>query len=159
VRGSPVLHRQQSPHLRRHDAKRLAGDQDQAISTSETRENMMPVTGLLAATAVDAYTLTADRVVATAAAVVALAAAIIGGLALLRPIGRSRKRTSIVALVTGMAGIVVGGLVVATADGGPGTGNGIVGGYAALAFGLIGVVLGGLALTRTRAAARTDRLR
>ena len=118
----------------------------------------MPVAGLLAATTVDAYTLTADRIVATAAAVVALAAVIIGGLALLRPIGRNRKRTSIVALATGLAGIVVGGLVVTTADGGPGTGNGVVGGYAALALGLIGVLLGGFALNRTRDAARTNRL-
>jgi hypothetical protein len=38
----------------------------------------------------------------------------------------------------------------ATADGGPETGNGVVGGYAALAIGLIAVVLGGLALTRSR---------
>jgi uncharacterized protein DUF6223 len=120
---------------------------------------MMPVTGLIAATAVDAYTLTGDRVIATAAAVAALAAAIIGGLALRRPIGRNRKRTSMVALVAGMVGIVVGGLVVTTADGGPGTGNGVVGGYAALALGLIGVFLGGLALSRTRDAARTGRLR
>ncbi len=48
--------------------------------------------------------------------------------------------------------MVVGGLVVATADGGPGTGNGIVGGFAALAIGLIAAILGGLALARSRRA-------
>jgi len=113
----------------------------------------MSISELLAASAVDAYTLTGNRVVATAAAVVALAAAVIGGLALRRNAGRNSKRISTVALTAGMIGVVVGGLVVATADGGPGTGNGIVGGYAALAFGLIGVLLGGFALARTRNAA------
>ena len=39
---------------------------------------------------------------------------------------------------------------VAAADGGPGTGYGIVGGYVALVVGLIAVVLGGLALSRAR---------
>ena len=54
------------------------------------------------------------------------------------------------ALVAGVAGVLVGALVVATADGGPGTGNGIVGGYAALALGLIAALLGGLAFARSR---------
>ncbi|MFC7641205.1 DUF6223 family protein [Streptosporangium lutulentum] len=48
------------------------------------------------------------------------------------------------------------GLVVAAADGGPGTGYGIVGGYLALAVGLIAMALAGLALARSRRAA--DRL-
>jgi len=70
--------------------------------------------------AVDAYTLTAGRLVGTVAALLAL------------------------------AGLVIGGLVVAAADGGPGTGNGIVGGFAALVLGLIAMVLGRLALARSR---------
>ena len=49
--------------------------------------------------------------------------------------------------------MVVGGLVLAVADGGPGTGNGVVGGALALVLGLIAMVLGGLALARSR---RTD---
>lgn len=116
----------------------------------ETKEKLMPISDLLAASTVDAYTLTGDRIVATAAAIAALAAAIIGGLALARPTGRSGKWKSGVALAAGVTGIVIGGLVVATADGGPGTGNGIVGGYAALVLGLIATLLGGLALVRTR---------
>jgi len=44
----------------------------------------MPINDLLAASTVEAYTLTGDRIVATVAAVAALAAAIIGGLALVR---------------------------------------------------------------------------
>jgi hypothetical protein len=39
---------------------------------------------------------------------------------------------------------------VAAADGGPGTGYGIVGGYVALAVGLVAVVLGGLVVARSR---------
>jgi hypothetical protein len=50
----------------------------------------------------------------------------------------------------GVAGTLVGILVLAIADGGPGTGNGVVGGYAGVLFGLIAVLLGGLALLRSR---------
>jgi hypothetical protein len=53
----------------------------------------------------------------------------------------------------GMSGAVMGGLVVATADGGLGTGNGLGGGIVAMTVGLIGIALGGLALARSR---RTD---
>jgi hypothetical protein len=99
----------------------------------------MDVPDLLAAPA-----LTGDRMVAAVAAVVALAGVVAGGLALLR----STTRRSTVAVVAGITGMIAGGLVVITADGGPGTGNGIVGGYAALTLGLIGAALGGLALAR-----------
>ena len=44
----------------------------------------------------------------------------------------------------------VGILVLATADGGPGTGNGVVGGYAGVVFGLVAALLGGLALLSWR---------
>jgi hypothetical protein len=55
-----------------------------------------------------------------------------------------------VALVLGPIGLVIGGLVVATANGGIGTGNGLAGGVVAMIVGLIGVALGGLALARSR---------
>jgi hypothetical protein len=55
-----------------------------------------------------------------------------------------------VAVVMGPIAFVIGGLVVATADGGLGTGNGLAGGVVAMAVGLIGVTLGGLALSRSR---------
>ena len=54
------------------------------------------------------------------------------------------------ALVLGPIGLVIGGLVVATADGGLGTGNGLGGGIVAMMVGLIGMALGGLALIRSR---------
>ena len=54
------------------------------------------------------------------------------------------------ALVLGPIGLVIGGLVVATADGGLGTGNGLAGGIVAMMVGLIGMALGGPALARSR---------
>ena len=54
------------------------------------------------------------------------------------------------ALVMGPIGFVVGALVVATADGGLGTGNGLAGGVVAMIVGLVGIALGGLALIRSR---------
>jgi hypothetical protein len=55
-----------------------------------------------------------------------------------------------VALAAGLIALVNGGLNLALATGGPGTGNGVVGGAAALVLGLIGMALGGLALARSR---------
>jgi hypothetical protein len=58
-----------------------------------------------------------------------------------------------VALVRGPIALVGGGLVVATANGGLGTGNGVGGGVVAMLVGLIGMTLGGLALARSRRSA------
>jgi len=96
-----------------------------------------------------AYTLTGGRLTATAAALVSMGSLVLGGLALARP-GRSRRPVS--ALVAGAAGLLTGAFVLAVADGGPGSGSGVVGAYAAVAFGLIGAGLGGLALSRSRRA-------
>ncbi|GAB1819757.1 DUF6223 family protein [Herbidospora sp. RD11066] len=103
---------------------------------------------LILADPVGAYTLTGGRVWSLVAALVALAGAVMGGLALSRA-PRDRRGT-VVALVTGPVGVVVGGLVVATAEGGPGTGSGIVGGVVALVLGLIATTLGTLAMARNR---------
>ena len=54
------------------------------------------------------------------------------------------------ATVLGLIGILLGGLVVATSDGGVGTGNGLGGAVVAMVLGLVGVVLGGLAMARVR---------
>jgi hypothetical protein len=55
-----------------------------------------------------------------------------------------------VALAAGLIAIVNGGLNLAIATGGPGTGNGVVGGAVALVLGLIGMILGGMAMARSR---------
>lgn len=101
--------------------------------------------------------LTAGRFWSLVAALVGLAGVVIGGLV----VARSRRLNSgfrrhgpIMALTAGVVSMAIGGLVVAAADGGPGTGYGIVGGYVALVVGLIAVALGGLALSRTRRTVR-----
>jgi hypothetical protein len=111
---------------------------------------------------VGAYTLTAARFWATAAALLGLVGAVIGGLALarsIRRIGNGGRRGAIVALVAGLTAVVGGVLNLAVADGGPGTGNGVIGGAAALVLGLIAAVLGGLVVARSRrTVSRADQL-
>jgi hypothetical protein len=51
--------------------------------------------------------------------------------------------------VAGFIAAVNGGLNLAVANGGPGTGNGVVCGAAAFVLGLIGMAIGGLALARS----------
>lgn len=113
----------------------------------------MSVRHLLAEAAADTYSLTGGRIVSTVGGLVALAGLIVGGVALARPAGG--RRASVVALVAGVTGMAIGGMVVAVADGGPGSGSGIVGGFVALVLGLIAAVLGWLARARrTRQAVR-----
>jgi hypothetical protein len=102
--------------------------------------------------AADAYALTPGRLVGSVAALVALAGVIVGVLALARRAGNGGRRAAGAALVSGLIGIAAGAIVVAAAQGGPGTGYGIVGGYVAMVIGLIATGLGGLAMTRTRRA-------
>lgn len=64
---------------------------------------------------------------------------------------------AIVPLIAGPVAVVHSGLSLATATGGPGSGNGVVGSAAALVLGLIATVLGGLALARSRRPVGTDR--
>lgn len=102
--------------------------------------------------AVTPYTLTGGRFWSMVAALLGLAGAAVGGLALARPTAATgtRRRRAVVAVASGLISGMIGALVVATADGGPGTGSGIVGGYAALVVGLMAALAGGLALGRTR---------
>ena len=100
--------------------------------------------------AVNAPALTPKRALASGAAVTGLIGALIGGLALARSASPKGRRAARVALVLGPIAVGIGGLVVATADGGPGTGNGLAGGAIAMMVGLIGMALGGLALSRSR---------
>jgi hypothetical protein len=97
---------------------------------------------------------TPARIWASAAGLVALVGVVVGGWAL----ARSRRRPgggrkgAVAALVAGLTGVVNGAAVLAVADGGLGTGNGVAGGALALALGLVGAVLGGV--VRVSAAAR-----
>jgi uncharacterized protein DUF6223 len=99
------------------------------------------------------YGATPRRLWAGSVMALAAAAAVIGGLAVVRAvrrIGNHGRRGAIVALVAGPIAVVNGWLVLAFATGGPGSGNGVIGGAAAFVLGLIAMGLGGLALARSR---------
>lgn len=102
------------------------------------------------------YAMTPERLTASTAAVVGLIAAIIGALALIRSfrrVGNRGRRGAVVALALGPVSLIIGGLVVATAEGGVGTGNGVAGAVVAIVLALIGMALSGLALARLGRAA------
>jgi len=89
---------------------------------------------------VNALSLTPRRVGASVASLVGLGGLVCGGLALARrkaPPGKPRA----VALAAGAVSATLGLLVIATARGGFGTGQGLAGGIAALALGLSSVAL------------------
>jgi hypothetical protein len=97
------------------------------------------------------YGPTGRRLWAATVAVLALVGVVIGGLALARPSSRfSTASGRLAAIVAGLIGAVNGGMVLTAATGGPGTGNGVVGGAGALVLGLIAMALGGAALARSR---------
>ena len=97
--------------------------------------------------------LTPRRVWASVAIALGLAGVIAGSMSLVRAarrIGNRGRKGAIVALVTGVLAVINGGLNLAVATGGPGSGNGVVGGAAAFVLGLIGMAMGGLNLFRSR---------
>src|SRR3954470_19889949 len=90
--------------------------------------------------------LTAQRLWATIAIGVALASVATGGLA----VTRRATGLAIVAMIAGLIAAINGGLVLAVANGGPGTGNGVIGGAAAVVLGIAAVAVGGFAMSRAR---------
>jgi hypothetical protein len=104
----------------------------------------------------------------TVAALLGLIGTVIGGLALIRSNRRNHDNAdnsttdargrATAAFVLGLISLVLGGLFLATADGGPGTGNGVVGSGAAIVLGPIAIILGGLTRARRRAAGSTSRV-
>jgi peptidoglycan/LPS O-acetylase OafA/YrhL len=104
---------------------------------------VLVATGVSEPAATTVYGPTSRRLWATTAGALALVRSV-------RRIGHGGRRGAMVALVTGPIAAVNGGLVLALATGGPGSGNGVVGGAGALVLGLIGMTFGGLALRRSR---------
>ncbi|WP_309234403.1 DUF6223 family protein [Nocardia sp. XZ_19_385] len=90
--------------------------------------------------------MTSGRLGPTLTALAGLAAVLLGVLALRSNASRAARA----ALALGLISTVAGTLFAITADGGPGTGNGILGAWAAIALGLIAMILGGLTLSRAR---------
>ena len=114
---------------------------------------VLVVTHLSQSAPTTVYGLTPRRLWATVAAALGLAGVVIGGMALVRSarrIGNGGRRGSVIAVVAGLLAAVNGGLNLAVATGGPGTGNGVVGAAAAFVLGLTGIALGGLVLSRSR---------
>ncbi|MEV4352234.1 DUF6223 family protein [Actinoplanes sp. NPDC049596] len=95
---------------------------------------------------------TADRLVATVASVLTIIGVTAGILAMVRRGAAARRLWPVTALVTGVVGALAGGFILISADGGPGTGNGVVGGWAAVVLGLAAVTLGTLAARGSRSA-------
>ncbi|MEV6276738.1 DUF6223 family protein [Nocardia sp. NPDC051832] len=94
--------------------------------------------------------MTSGRLGPTLTALVALTAVAVGVLALRSP----TYRTAVTALASGLISAIVGTLFARTAEGGPGTGNGIVGAWAAIALGLIAMILGATAIRSHRRGVR-----
>lgn len=98
--------------------------------------------------------LTVDRASSTLAALVALVGVVVGVRALIRARrGRPGTTESRIAVAAGVVGLAVGALVLATADGGPGTGNGVIGAGMAI---VLGALSAGLGVVGIRRAPRDD---
>lgn len=96
---------------------------------------------------------TTRRLWATTSGVLALISVVIGSVAMIRStkrFGTAARLGVILALAAGFVAVINGALVLAVANGGLGSGNGVVGGAVALVLGLIGMIIGGLALSRSR---------
>lgn len=103
----------------------------------------------------------------TAAAVLGLVGTLVGARTLrrLQRGGSSDGRAHVdrwgaaTALALGATSVVGGTLFLLTADGGPGTGNGVVGSAAALLLGPVAIALGALARSRRPSSPRAARAR
>jgi hypothetical protein len=107
-----------------------------------------PASASGSAAAVDAYQLTFGRIGATTGAALALVGVVFGVMALVR--ASSRRRAAITAGTLGLAGVVTGAVFIAIAEGGPGTGYGVVGSWVSFVLGPIALLLAwrGLAASR-----------
>jgi hypothetical protein len=105
-------------------------------------------------TATTVHGATPRRLWATAVAALGLVGVVVGASAFTRPAARLRprsgRRVALIAMGAGLIAVVNGTLVVALAEGGPGSGNGVVGGAGALVLGVIALAFGSVALARVR---------
>ncbi|MFE9747988.1 DUF6223 family protein [Saccharothrix saharensis] len=123
--------------------------------TAEAAGQVCSTAGECANQGVDNFVGTPQRVWASIAALVSLVGVVVGVRARIRlgrRTGNGGTRGAVVALAAGLIGGVNGAVDLAVADGGPGSGNGVVGAAAALVLGVVAVVLGLLVLTRSRRA-------
>jgi Family of unknown function (DUF6223) len=111
----------------------------------------MRTTAALLAQPVVAVSVPGGRLGPTVAALVGLAAVVIGWRTFRRRDRFTSRPTTVVGI--GVATVVAGAAFLLLADGGPGTGNGVVGSGAAVTLGLVATLLGALARTRRAPAA------
>jgi peptidoglycan/LPS O-acetylase OafA/YrhL len=100
--------------------------------------------------AANVVAMSVGRIGATAAATAGLIGILLGGRALARAAGRSRRSAPRTGMMLGLIAVALGGLVIATSNGGLGTGNGLGGAAVAIMAGLIAIALGFLARARGR---------
>ena len=100
------------------------------------------------------YGLTLQRLWATLVTGLAIFGVVIGGAALYHSIRRiqpgKERNVAVFALLAGLVAAVIGVLLLAVANGGPGSGNGVVGAAMAVVLGLFAMGEGGLVLVRAR---------
>jgi len=103
--------------------------------------------------------MTSRRVWAIATDLLAIFGLVIGGLGLRRSSGYTSSKLKIrstVAIAAGLIAMVSGALNLALATGGPGSGNGVIGGAAAVVLGLFAIVLGAIAFNRYKKISRSS---
>jgi len=96
------------------------------------------------------YGLTSKRQFALVALAMGLISVIVGWRVFRRSISSSKKNGTIAAIVTGVIAVIGGVLNLTNANGGPGSGNGVLGSAQALVLGLTGIFFGGWAMVRSR---------
>jgi len=101
------------------------------------------------ADSVSPLAMTPERLAASVASLIGLIGVAAGALALRARRSGSAPRTGNLPVLAGLISMIGGGLVVATAKGGLGTGHGFGGGILALVAGSMSVALARLARTRT----------
>ena len=103
--------------------------------------------------------MTSARAVALLAAGIGLMSVVLGGVVLARATGRLKTGSglalSVVALVLGLIGVSVSGVLLATSAG-IGTGGGSLGAIVAMLLSLIGAALGGVAFAGSRRSQSTS---
>jgi len=104
------------------------------------------------ADSVSPFVVTPGRLAASVASLIGVFGVVAGARAATRARRAGAPRTGHLALLAGVISMAVGGLVVATAKGGLGTGHGLGGGIVSLVTGSMSVALAGLARTARRRA-------
>ena len=106
----------------------------------------MRTTAALFAQPVMAVSVPGGRLGPTITALIGVAAVVIGWRTFRRRNRLSSRPTTVIGI--GAATVVAGVAFLVLADGGPGTGNGVIGSGAAVALGIVTILLGALARTR-----------